>query len=412
MKEEPDAEKNISANILAESKDPGRSVIVVSDLHLALDTCEHESPVDDFSDFIAFIQGLFLGGGTAGSPLVMVDEKPKRLFPPEKIILLGDIVDLWSPRNNSRASVLMDTFPVICPFVQFLSALGAEIVYVAGNHDDEIADFEDSFSVSGAGRLTILKRHWPTDSIESADGVKQYPGIKIGDHSYFFMHGHQFDLLFRAVGVLQNYPGWVSKNYTLFRENPGIKWFFRALLGATAIYAAAHAIFDITISNDWAIYILFGISLVIVLFSLNPYYFRKFWDIISGRKKSKDESIETLIENGFWKKDLGDNILADTVVFGHTHYPDDSKDRYLVDPINKRFINSGCWGDKINFNGKIVNRENTFVYIDAEGPVLFKWQKGGPPKQISMTLTGHFAGAGPSVSSITYWVRQNIWGRG
>jgi hypothetical protein len=119
-----------------------------------------------------------------------------------------------------------------------------------------------------------------------------------------------------------------------------------------------------------------------------------------------------LIENGFWKKDLGDNILADTVVFGHTHYPDDSKDRYLVDPINKRFINSGCWGDKINFNGKIVNRENTFVYIDAEGPVLFKWQKGGPPKQISMTLTGHFAGAGPSVSSITYWVRQNIWGRG
>jgi UDP-2,3-diacylglucosamine pyrophosphatase LpxH len=165
---------------------------------------------------------------------------------------------------------------------------------------------------------------------------------------------------------------------------------------------------------DWVMYFVFGLSLVIILFSIEPSTFRKFWDGISRRQKVKTESIQTIIDNGFWKEDLGKNILADTIVFGHTHVADDSKAKYLQKPHERRFINSGSWGD--------LGKENTFVYIDAEGPVLFswpelpegalpEWKEDMLPEQIS-SPTGDAKGIGIPISSITRWMRKNFWGRG
>jgi UDP-2,3-diacylglucosamine pyrophosphatase LpxH len=381
-----------------------RSIIVVSDLHLALDTPEHTSPTADFSRFLSFIQSLFNGEGNAGNPEVMVDGKPRKLLTPEKIILLGDILDLESPRDDTWASVLMDSFPTICSLFQFLLSRGTEIVYVAGNHDNEIAEFEGVFSVSGSGNLKIIRRHWPDDHDLSEKNEKLYRGIEIGDHSYFFMHGQQFDLLFNAVGVFQNYPGWVSKNYMLFRENPGIKWLFRALFGVSLVYVLAKSLEFITTFLDGVMYFLLGISLVIIMFSIEPSTFRRLWDGISMKQNVKTDSIHTIIDGGFWKVDIGKNILADTVVFGHTHVADDSKKRY-VQTHKKRFINSGSWGD--------ADRNNTFVYIDTEGPVLFCWpEKKDLPEQIPATPTGAARAIAIPISSFTLWMRNHFWGRG
>jgi UDP-2,3-diacylglucosamine pyrophosphatase LpxH len=380
------------------------SIIVVSDLHLALATQEHTSPYEEFSRFLTFIQSLYDGEGTAGNPEVMVDGKARKLLAPEKIILLGDILDLESPRDNTWASVLMDSFPTICTLFQFLLSRGTEIVYVAGNHDNEIAEFEGVFSVSGSGNLKIIKRHWPDDYDPGKDQEKLYKGIKIGDHSYFFMHGQQFDLLFKAVGVFQNYPGWVSKNYMLFREYPEIKWFFRALFGVSLVYVLANYLEFITTFLDGVMYFLLGVSLVIIMFSIEPSTFRRFWDVISMKQNVKTDSIRTIIDGGFWKVDIGKNILADTVVFGHTHIADDSKGRYLK-THKKRFINSGSWGD--------ADQNNTFVYIDAEGPVLFCWpEKKDLPEQIPTTPTGGARALAIPISSFTLWMRNNFWGRG
>jgi len=380
-----------------------QSVIVVSDLHLGL--VKREQASADFSDFLEFLKRL-VPGGTGGNPEAMVNDKPKKLLAPAKIILLGDIVDLWSPRDNTRASVFADSYPII----QSLLAFPAEIVYVAGNHDDEITEIEGSFPVSSPGKLTIIKRHYP-DSLPGRDGIKKHSGILIGNHRYFFMHGQQFDLLFNIMGLLQNYPGWVSKNYSLFREHPRFKWLFWALFGLSIVYLMlANIILRITTILNGVMYFLLGLSMIIVLFSIEPTTFRSFWDGISLRKNTKTETIETIIEAGFWKKEAGDNILADVVVFGHTHIADDSKDRYLQ-IHHKRFINSGSWGDEMmkTSDDRGVSEKNTFVYIDTEGPVLFRWPDKGPfPEQIRTTFTGDPARASPLTSPIKLWMRRNI----
>ena len=44
----------------------------------------------------------------------------------------------------------------------------------------------------------------------------------------------------------------------------------------------------------------------------------------------------------------------------------------------KRFINSGNWGPtKTATSDNDEGEINTFVYIDAEGPLLFYWPSGG-----------------------------------
>ena len=381
----------------AESKIEGeripedRSVIVISDLHLALDTCEqhdrefHDSPPADLPKFLSFIKLLVQSGGIELS----ISGRQKKLLPPAKIILLGDIIDLWSPRNNSRGSVISDSFYLI----QSLLDLDSEVVYVAGNHDDEIADYKGSFPLSPSGKMTIINRRWPSYKDEN----KRFKGINIGKHTYFFMHGQQFDTLFNFAGIFQNYPGWVSKNYTMFRDNQTIKWGFRMLFGGSLLYIIISRLNLLPPTLDWLktidrlMYILFGLSLVIFLFSIEPSTFRKYWDKISVRNIVKNDSIEEIVKGGFWKEKLGNNIVADTIVFGHTHFVDDSKDRY-IDEYNKRFINSGSWGDMIETeDGEIVQQPNTFVYIDEEGPLLFRWPEGGNlPEWIRKTTTGGY----------------------
>lgn len=384
-----------------------RSMIVVSDLHLGLK--ERDKVPEVFLLFAEFLKKV-CSGKPSDNPDVTVDGKTRKLFPPSKIILLGDIIDLWSPRSNSRSSVLIDSYPVI----QALFSLPADIVYVAGNHDDEISEIEGSFPRSGPEKLKVIKRHYP-EGVMDTDGREKHHGILAGDHSYFFMHGQQFDLMFNVAGLLQNYPGWVARNYSLFKENPRIKWIFRLIFIICAGYGIiAQGILKISTFLDGFIYFLLGMTLVIFLFSMEPSTFRNFWDSISLRKKTKTETIETIIEAGFWKKEAGKDILADTVIFGHTHIADDSKGRYLQE-YGKRFINSGSWGDEPieTSDGRRVSEKNTFVYIDAEGPVLFHWpDKGTVPEQIETTLTGDAVREGPKISNFRYMVRQNLIMRG
>lgn len=387
----------------AETIPDDQSIIVVSDLHLGLDGQEQVGA--EFSKFLAFIGTLRPRVAPGDHPGVPVEGKVRKLYAPDKIILLGDIVDLWSPRMNSRSSVLEDSYSVI----QSLLALPAEIVYVAGNHDEEIAEVEGTFPKSVPGKLKVVKRHYPDNNIEE-NGTKRYSGIPVGDHRYFFMHGQQFDLMFKTAGLLQNYPGWVAKNYQLFRDNPNVMWFFRILFGFSLFYVLATLFLKITTMFDGAIYILLGFSLVIVLFSIEPGSFRALWDFMSGRVKAKTETVKAIIDDGFWKPQAGESVRADVVVFGHTHVADDSKGVYL-ERYRKRFINSGSWGEEKTKtrDGTGESETNTFVYIDAAGPLLFRWPKGGPlPEHIRTTLTGDPVRAAPPVSPMKLWMRRNL----
>lgn len=394
-----------------------RSVIVLSDFHCGLAE-RYKIINDNFEDFCTFLKKL-CHGDTPDNPDVIVDGTPRKLHPPSKIILLGDIVDMWSPRDNNRASVLADSYSILRSLLPY----PAEIVYVTGNHDDEIAEVVGSFPVPGIGglslssghtKLVVADRHYPPDYFKDKDGKKNYQGLRIGHHHYFFMHGHQFDILYLFVGLFQNYPGWVAKNFSLFRDHRLLKWFFWILLGFCVLYAAAgKAIPGIPAAYDSLVYFLMGLSLVICLFTFQPSTIRNFWDIISGRLYPYTCTIATVIESGYWKDGDGKRIHAPTVIFGHTHVADDSKKRYLQD-FNKRFINSGSWGDERqqSTDGLGWAEKNTFLYIDADGPVLFRWpDKGLRPEQIATTLTGDLSKQFSPPTKLHLWVQQNRRGR-
>jgi UDP-2,3-diacylglucosamine pyrophosphatase LpxH len=391
-----------------------KSVIVVSDHHLGL-TDDKQVVGRNFAGFLNYVKTLRPKGTPGGSRTVLVDGKEQELYAPAQVILLGDIVDLWSPRGNQRSSVFADCAPIFSA----LAGLDAEVVYVTGNHDDEIADIIGTYPVAPPHNLTIARRHYPPNG-ETVDGTTKYTGMDIGGKRYFFMHGQQFDILFNTAGILQDYPGWVAKNYQLFRDNPFLAWFFRGLFILTLAVSVAHALLPFITPFDGIVLVLLGISLVIVLFSIEPSVFRNFWDSINRKKTTKNDTIETIIEQGFWMREAGKDLLAEVIVFGHTHIVDDSKGRYL-DDYGKRFINSGAWeeANPRTHDGKSESETNTFVYIDAGGPLLFYWpvdeavpEEKRRPVHIPVTLTGDKKGELAKASPAALWIRRNLFTKG
>jgi predicted phosphodiesterase len=384
-----------------------KSVIVVSDLHLGLEGQQNVNK--DFSDFLEYLGKLKPKGAPGEHLTVSIDGKMRELYAPDKFVLLGDIVDLWSPRNNSYSSALEDSFPLISSLLGF----PAKIVYVAGNHDEEIAEIKGCFPKGSPTRVKINQDHYP-DNPPDKKGNNQCTGIKIGDLRYFFLHGQQFDMMFNTAGILQDYPGWVSKNYMLFREHPVLKWGCRLLCGVSFVYILASIIWSLTLPFEEAAYFILGLTLIITLFTIEPTSFRALWDFLNRRIKAKTATIETIIEEGFWKPEAGNNLLADVVVFGHTHVADDSKDRYLSE-YHKRFINSGAWGSLNTVSSDGYESEaNSFIYIDAGGPLLFYWPSGGKsPAYISTTLTGNpkkkIKSTLSSADRFRRWRRRVFW---
>lgn len=391
-----------------------RSVIVVSDLHLGLD--KQESVPKDFLDFLGFLGTLAPKG--SGTPVTVdMEGRPRPLYAPATIILLGDIVDMWSPKDEKFSSCMEKFTKIIFCFLR----LPPHMVYVAGNHDNEVAEFAGDYPRGiPPPHVRIIADHYPEqyDIAKGRDGkeVKTYPGLTVGTEQYFFLHGQQFDQLFCLAGPFQDYPGWVQKNYFLFKEYPMIKMGFRALFLIALAYAVAASAFRSLPFGSVACFIA-GFTFLVCLFTLEPTTIRTTWDFISGRVKARTETIQAVIEEGFWDRDAGKNIRAGTVVFGHTHVVDDSKDRYRAEH-GKRFINTGAWGHtgKIKTPGGRVTETNTFAYIDADGPLLFHWPSGGTkPVYIARTLTGDAplrAQAVPGMRArFRRWLHKHFWVR-
>lgn len=72
-----------------------------------------------------------------------------------------------------------------------LFAFFPKIVYVAGNHDNVIGDLTGKYVLENGSRLLVFPDHYP--GYRSAKPGKKYKGTQIGEKTYFFLHGHQFD---------------------------------------------------------------------------------------------------------------------------------------------------------------------------------------------------------------------------
>jgi len=119
-----------------------RSIIVVSDLHLG--GMEDPGTGERFTRFLKYLSTDFISVPVIcqSGNTTKTDEpaRNKRLFPPEKIILLGDILELWDSRNQDRNCSFLDAF---LPFLT-MRDMDCDVIYVTGNHDEDVAEFIES----------------------------------------------------------------------------------------------------------------------------------------------------------------------------------------------------------------------------------------------------------------------------
>ena len=204
-----------------------RSAIVVSDLHLG----GPEDP-ETTTRFCHFLDTLLRGDVKVSQDDSPDKSCPKELLPPAKIILLGDILELWDSRGQDRNNPFLDA---IVPFLK-LREFPCDVIYVTGNHDEDVTEllttvdntekvsglWKQKFTVfpelkkernsepaeslkitwNGHHRLEISPRHYPATTVGG-----EVKGLESGKVSYAFIHGQQFDkeqltyTLSRAAGT-------------------------------------------------------------------------------------------------------------------------------------------------------------------------------------------------------------------
>lgn len=336
--------------------------IVVSDVHLGDESSNH----DDFSKFIDWIAALEKNGGRS----IKSGEKEIILSPPEKLILLGDILELWSPQGNDMKFTVQRAFE---PFGK-LVGLECEKIFVLGNHDEDISEYLDIKLNDGSGvkentfkvksNFTVINRHYPEDPHDETKGF-----LHIGNDKYFFIHGQQFDRLFISVGPLANIPTYIAKISSAFsRIFPLHGW------SVVIVFAILLVLYFINITKSQTVLPYLQVTFILSIPRLFTYLQDKVWANIKGffTDKPKYKDVQTIIQEKYYDFNKDTTGTDVNLIFGHTHVPEIYPYKFTID--NKEhemlFVNSGSWVREEKF------AHNTFVYIDETGSYLFKWNCG------------------------------------
>jgi UDP-2,3-diacylglucosamine pyrophosphatase LpxH len=365
-------------------------ILVISDTHFGF---EDESAVR-FQRFMTHLTNWVRRGRmTINTSLELLDKVPqkelrgKSIIAPQKIILLGDMLDLWISRDSNTLRPFQESFDI----VNSLIALNREIVYLLGNHDGIMENYEGEHHLPGGKTLTVSRYGYPNEN----GSDKRCKGEKIGKRTYFFIHGHQFDPIFSHQSMLRfgNFMGFSSATAG------GFLWF--KLLGAIVFLLAVGVVFSaffrnwlpsllsgsIELLEPWpplAGFMLFLLWLVgaiaflgiLWLFNVLARWYYNYslhpWHIRKG-KNNKDtaptfrEMIRQRIGTARFDR-VARRIDADVLVVGHTHVPDIYTPEHWPE---KLVVNSGSWivqGD---------DPHDTFVYIDEKGARLLQWNDEG-----------------------------------
>lgn len=338
-----------------------QAYIVVSDLHFGGEECNH-------SEFCNFLEWL----GTLENKPETIEYKDEkiRIEHPDKIILLGDILELWNPKKGERSNIIRDCVKPLT----MLSNLDCDKIYVLGNHDDSLVGLEGKIAcetlVNGT-KFHIYSGHYPKKDKHS--GVAK--GLKIGERSYFFLHGHQFDKKQTIIKLINRFwdpLDWFQEIFHIkFTKNHWKESFiiFLFLLLAGKYFLWSGLLQASFWSNlAWALFTgFFAVSSI-------PGIIATTQGSIYNTMKPRDKTAKQVIENKYYQKKK-ETIDADVVVFGHTHFASSCE---LTSKSRKRlFLNSGCWvGTDKYINGKKCYA-NTFVYLDETGAYILTWRESG-----------------------------------
>lgn len=303
------------------------SYFVISDIHLGSNINGGNVPnVDALCQFLEWINGLELDNRIFVQKNNSTSENNyvKTIVPPSKIILLGDILELWDPENGDRSNVIKRAAK---PFA-LLQSIKCDKIYVVGNHDQDLYELADVLKQEsgngekttpldlGSCRLEVHKRHYPEKD-------KVNDGIDIGGRKYAFIHGQQYDKLqitepiykrfkirFDPLDFVQDISNisWVK---SIFRKKwPTIGYFVSILLTI--------GLFFLGVVGKIMLIILSVFVAIPPLVKFITYIQSKVWKFI----KPRDKEVKDVIENGSYYKKSSDHMNVDVVVFGHTHMPD------------------------------------------------------------------------------------------
>ncbi len=311
-------------------------IIVISDTHLG-----HSRA--NVTAFNAFLQWL-----AKGDLRVRTTDGERELPYPDTLLLLGDILELWEPANDSFGSVGDQSKMLLEKLIE----LPCKKIYVLGNHDTSLEELRAKKYRLPGGDFEIFYNHFPAEVTDT---------VTIGAQKYFFMHGHQFDKDTRKFGKW----GEIGPSILLSLQKINKKMFrlhgFGSLLLALLFYCL-HLYFGDTCP-------LYGTAALSPFWGTNLLW-RMGRPVARRFCKAREERIYSIVEHG-WYEAARDTIAADNLVFAHTHAPGiergDRLERTTGKRVNKELlVNSGSW-----FSGETI--ENTFLYIDADAILLFKW---------------------------------------
>lgn len=346
-------------------------VIVVSDVHLG----GKQSNNDNFREFLDWLNTLPVDGTS-----FKCEDTELTIKHPGTLVLLGDILELWDPEEDDRNNVLTD---VLEPLM-ILNTLGCDIIYVIGNHDEDLLDFKHVWrkkkgEFPSSGSFDIVFRSYP----RKIAGTKEIKGLQIGKMTYAFLHGHQFDQfqvfyelskilsrkLKRQVRIdpidwfqdLANVS--FTKNIGLKLNGPSLLFGFLLVLYGFAYYWLRASPIGSGFGILWMVISSFFVLTILpkVVTFLNTEIWRRIPRIIV----KKCTPVDKVINERYADKE-GKNIDANIVVFGHTH----NAGTYYKEDEKRLFINTGCWVKEC-----AEEKRNTFLYIDAEAPYLLTWDK-------------------------------------
>lgn len=172
------------------------SVFVISDTHLGLRdgvSCEPEK-LGQFLNWLIHLKNCDLRKNDAKISLGPYDPKGRKrvdkfLKPPDRLILLGDILELWEATDRE---VELSSRPIF----NLLERLDCEKIYVLGNHDYDLLKMSGVYP-SGEQQLNIITEYYPSQNDEQGkSGLQKASTLKMGDRDYLFLHGYQFDKSF------------------------------------------------------------------------------------------------------------------------------------------------------------------------------------------------------------------------
>jgi UDP-2,3-diacylglucosamine pyrophosphatase LpxH len=338
--------------------DEDKSIIVVADTHFGLRKESEHSDPNAFSDFLTWLKSLEANGAQEVKAGIWSSAQDGGITvrPPEKIVFLGDILELWDASKQAIDACTRSIF-------QSLSMMEAKKIYVLGNHDAELAQLAGDYPLG-------------LSSLHLQEGAYS---ISKGDKNLVFLHGHEFDKLFALpswrIMPLINHAATVFGSYT---------WLFVFFLGLDLPLLFWRGFSNVA---DWIILLVLGAVSV-------PFLVTKFGRNVWNKLKStkyKPQDAEVGLQK-WWSPFTGKSDSGNwNIVYGHTHVIGFWSTKLGNAALT--MFNLPSWVKDVGQKGEVsldMVFRHGFLYIDKESIEFFGWdtEKKKPflvPKDVIQT---------------------------